>query len=94
MADRKGAPQPNGQRHDDRLSAVGFTEMEERILDGLAHGMTRSEICREQGIGHSTYDGYVAFVRRYLGVRTTTQAVVVYIRQKMKREEEGEEKEE
>ena len=88
MADRKGGPHSNEPNHDDRLRAVGLTEMEERIFDGLAHGMTRREICREQGIGHSAYDGYLALARRYLGVRTTIEAVAVYIRDKMKREEE------
>jgi len=53
--------------------------------------MTRREICRERGIGHSTYDAYLRMARRYLGVRTTLEAVAVYIRDKAKREEDEEE---
>jgi len=75
---------------DDRLRAVGLTEMEERIFAGLAAGKTRREICREQGIGHTAYDGYLRMARRYLGVRTTIEAVAFYVREKTRQEEEEE----
>jgi len=80
-------------RQDDRLRAVGLTEMEERIFEGLIHGKTRRQICREQGIGHTAYDNYLALARRYLGVRTTVEAVAIYVREKIRREEEEEEEE-
>ena len=88
MTDREAQPHPNGQRRDDHLSAVGLTEMEERIFAGLAAGMTRGEICREQGIGHTAYDNYLRMARRYLGVRTPVEAVVIYVRDKRKEEQE------
>ena len=68
--------------------AGGLTDIEEGILDGLAAGKTRQEICHEQGIGHTAYDTYLLGVRRYLRVRTTIEAVAVYLKEKMKNEEE------
>ena len=62
-------------------------------MKGLNRGKARREICREQGIGHTAYDNYLALARRYLGVRTTVEAAAMHVREKTRREEEEEEKE-
>ncbi len=82
MTDPEPLPQPYGQRHDDLLREVGLTEMEERILDALAHGKTGQEICRDLGISRREYHRYLEALRRYLAVRTTTEAVALYARLK------------
>jgi len=90
MADRKRG------RHseDDCLRAAGLIPMEEEIFGRLGRGMTRREICRELGIGHSCYDNHVRMGRRCRGVRTTVEAVAVYMWLKARREKEEEEEEE
>ena len=91
MADRKRRRKSKDKSQDGRLWPAGLTDMEELIFDELASGKTRPEICREHGIGHSAYDTYVALGRRSLRVRTTVEAVAVYIQKKMIRKEEEEE---
>ena len=74
--------QPNGQRHDDRPTAAGLTEIEQRILDALVAGKTRREICHELGISPSLYHYHLHALRRYFRVRTTVEVVLAYMRQK------------
>ena len=94
MADRRRRRKSKDKSQDGRLWPAALNGMEGRIFDALADGKTRREICREQGIGHTAYDTYLAFVRRYLGVRTTAHAVAIYIREKIRREEEDQEEKE
>jgi len=82
MADSKTEPQLHGQREDGRLRTAGLTEIEERILDGLASGKTGLEIRRDLGISYRHYHRYLEALRRYLAVPTTTAAVALYIRLK------------
>lgn len=57
-----------------------FTAVEKKILDGLAHGKTGAQICRELGISRPLYQVYLRMLRRYLDVDTTVEAVYLYAR--------------
>ena len=93
MTDRKAGPHTRDKKTlpifsgasevwDDRLRTVGLTETEERILDGLASGRTGLQICQGLGISRTQYHHYLHALRRYLRVRTTTEAVALYVRLK------------
>jgi len=82
MADVRVAADRGGPDEEDGRPAGGLTELEEQILEALAHGKTRPEICQEVGISLSAFQYYVHALRRYFRVRTTVEAVVAYTRQR------------
>ena len=90
MADRKAAPRAKGEQEEEKLSEVGLTQMEEEILEGLAHGKPRRRICQELGISRSLYHYYLHGVRRHLRVRTTIEAVLAYQQQKLEAQSDSE----
>ena len=79
MADLKVAPHSGGPDEEERLLAGELTEMEEWIMNALAHGEMRQEICKELGISSSLYHYHLHALRRYFRVRTTMEAVVGYV---------------
>jgi len=53
------------------------------ILDGLVAAKTCRETCQELGISRSLYHYHLHAMRRYFRVRTTVEAVLAYVRQKV-----------
>ena len=86
MADVRVAADRGGPDEEDGQPAGGLTELEEQILEALAHGKVRQEICQELGISRTMYGYHLHALRRYFRVRTTVEAVAVYTRQRRPQE--------
>lgn len=58
-----------------------LTAIEMMILDGLAGGKTGVQLCHELCISRSLYQIYLRLLRRSLGVKTTIEAVALWVRE-------------
>ena len=61
------------------MATARLSRREADVLDGLARGLTNSEIAAELHLGSSTVKSYVSSAFRKLGVSNRTQAAVHFL---------------